>query len=168
MRPLYHAEQHAWCKPVDKLIHPYSGQHTYHMKSIFILTLGVVLIGGGAYFYFRSADVLLLETHAVASSTTTTAPTQTASSSHAAASADPAQIANLASVNCEQTMGGTLGIVNTPDGQQGMCHLSGGTVCEEWALWRGQCGPKESLPSTVFISGCDPGPGMCDGDRRHS
>nr|WP_284507262.1 DUF333 domain-containing protein [Caballeronia sp. ATUFL_M2_KS44] len=46
--------------------------------------------------------------------------------------------ANPASVNCVRE-GGTLQIVDTADGQIGMCRLPGGQSCEEWALLRGQC-----------------------------
>lgn len=50
-----------------------------------------------------------------------------------------AQIANPASVNCIEK-GGTLEILDVPDGQYGMCTLPNGTVCEEWALFRAECG----------------------------
>ena len=49
-----------------------------------------------------------------------------------------AQIANPASVNCIEK-GGKLSIVDKPEGQVGMCTLSDGTVCEEWAYFRGEC-----------------------------
>jgi|GEM_PF-4563688 len=42
-------------------------------------------------------------------------------------------LANPASVYCEED-GGTLEIVDTLEGQIGMCHI-GGQVCEEWALF---------------------------------
>jgi putative hemolysin len=45
------------------------------------------------------------------------------------------QMANPASTNCVDK-GGTLTI--TPD-QTGMCKLPNGKVCEEWALFRGEC-----------------------------
>lgn len=48
------------------------------------------------------------------------------------------QIANPASVNCIEK-GGKLSIIDKPDGQVGMCTLSNGTVCEEWAYFRGEC-----------------------------
>lgn len=50
------------------------------------------------------------------------------------------QLANPASVNCEQK-GGKLEIETTPAGQQGICVLADGTRCEEWAYMRGEC-PK--------------------------
>lgn len=49
-----------------------------------------------------------------------------------------AQIANPASVNCEQK-GGKLEIVEGPGGQQGICVLPDGTRCDEWAFFRGEC-----------------------------
>lgn len=51
------------------------------------------------------------------------------------------QIANPASVNCIEK-GGKLSIVDKPEGQVGMCTLSDGTVCEEWAYFRGECQKK--------------------------
>jgi len=48
------------------------------------------------------------------------------------------QIANPASVNCINK-GGKLSIVDKPEGQVGMCTLSDGTVCEEWAYFREEC-----------------------------
>ncbi|MFA7309798.1 MAG: DUF333 domain-containing protein [Candidatus Paceibacterota bacterium] len=48
-------------------------------------------------------------------------------------------IANPASTNCI-TLGGSLEIVESADGQIGLCHLKDGRVCEEWALFRdGTC-----------------------------
>jgi putative hemolysin len=48
------------------------------------------------------------------------------------------QIANPASVNCID-QNGTLEIVDTNEGQVGICTLPNGHVCEEWALFRGEC-----------------------------
>jgi putative hemolysin len=56
----------------------------------------------------------------------------------AAAAPQGAQIANPASVNCEQK-GGKLEIVEGPGGQQGICVLPDGTRCDEWAYFRGEC-----------------------------
>ncbi|MCX6804048.1 MAG: DUF333 domain-containing protein [Candidatus Diapherotrites archaeon] len=48
-------------------------------------------------------------------------------------------IANPASMNC-QNHGGTLNIVTDSNGGQvGMCTLSSGKICEEWAYMRGEC-----------------------------
>ncbi len=54
------------------------------------------------------------------------------------APAEGAQLANPASVNCVQK-GGKLEIVETPEGQQGICVLPDGTRCDEWAFLREQC-----------------------------
>ena len=48
------------------------------------------------------------------------------------------QLANPASVNCEQK-GGKLEIVEGEGGQQGICVLPDGTRCDEWAYFRGEC-----------------------------
>ncbi|MDD3303197.1 MAG: DUF333 domain-containing protein [Candidatus Gracilibacteria bacterium] len=48
-------------------------------------------------------------------------------------------IANPASVKCEQD-GGTLSIVTDSSGSQsGICTFKDGTVCDEWAYYRGEC-----------------------------
>lgn len=50
-------------------------------------------------------------------------------------------MANPASVNCEE-QGGTLEIRTDETGAQtGFCIFPGGTECEEWALFRGECTP---------------------------
>jgi putative hemolysin len=35
--------------------------------------------------------------------------------------------------------GGTPSVVQTDKGEQGMCTLPSGLVCEEWAFFRGEC-----------------------------
>ena len=49
------------------------------------------------------------------------------------------QMANPASVYCEEH-NGTLEIITDPDGSQyGMCKFANGTECEEWKYFRGEC-----------------------------
>jgi putative hemolysin len=56
-------------------------------------------------------------------------------------------VANPASVYCEQ-VGGRLEIRTDPEGgQYGMCLFSDGSECEEWALYRGEC---QSPASALF------------------
>ncbi|MFA5108241.1 MAG: DUF333 domain-containing protein [Candidatus Micrarchaeia archaeon] len=50
-------------------------------------------------------------------------------------------IANPASANCIK-LGGKLEIKDEEGGQVGYCLLPDTTVCEEWALYRGECGEK--------------------------
>jgi putative hemolysin len=45
---------------------------------------------------------------------------------------------NPASTNCIDN-NGTLTIVDTNEGQVGMCKLPNGKLCEEWAYFRGEC-----------------------------
>ena len=45
------------------------------------------------------------------------------------------QMANPASTHCI-SIGGTLDIVDTAQGQVGYCHVPDGRVCEEWSLFR--------------------------------
>lgn len=56
------------------------------------------------------------------------------------------QVANPASVHCRE-QGGTLEIVDGPEGQHGVCTLKDGTVCEEWAYLRGECPPEAATPA---------------------
>jgi putative hemolysin len=52
--------------------------------------------------------------------------------------ADRVALANPASGNCIK-VGGKLTIQRTLQGDVGMCQLPSGKVCEEWALFRGEC-----------------------------
>ena len=52
--------------------------------------------------------------------------------------AERVALANPASVNCIK-VGGKLTIKRTAQGDVGMCQLPSGKVCEEWALFRGEC-----------------------------
>jgi putative hemolysin len=53
---------------------------------------------------------------------------------------------NPASAYCEEH-GGTLEIVTAEDGSQsGLCHFPDGSVCEEWAYFRGECAPGTPQP----------------------
>jgi len=54
------------------------------------------------------------------------------------------QMANPASVFCKEN-GGDLTIVTADDGSQsGICTLKGGTKCDEWAYFRGECPAKQT------------------------
>jgi len=58
------------------------------------------------------------------------------------AKSENTQIANPASVYCEEN-GGELEIVTAADGSQsGNCKFPDGKVCEEWAYFRGECPAK--------------------------
>ncbi len=69
-----------------------------------------------------------------------------------------AAIANPASVFCGDH-GGKLEIVTADDGSQsGTCTLPDGTKCDEWAYFRGECGPAtQNAPQSV-----PPAPGKND------
>jgi len=57
-----------------------------------------------------------------------------------------AQIANPAAVFCEEK-GYKVEIRTAADGsQQGFCIFLDGTECEEWAFFRGECGPGTPKP----------------------
>ena len=61
-------------------------------------------------------------------------------------------LANPASVYCEE-QGGTLDIRTDADsGQYGVCVFADGSQCEEWAFFRGECGPSAGAgtPQQVF------------------
>lgn len=60
---------------------------------------------------------------------------------------DRSQIANPASVNCEQK-GYRLETRTSDDGSQyGVCIFPDGSECEEWAFLKGECTPGSSTPS---------------------
>ena len=71
-----------------------------------------------------------------------------------------AQLANPASVYCQE-QGGTFRINETPAGQQGLCTLKDGTVCDEWAYYRRECGRNCSSSTCPLLS--TPAPGWCAG-----
>ena len=53
-------------------------------------------------------------------------------------SSNSAGRANPASVYCIEN-GGILNIREDEEGQTGYCTLADGTICEEWAYYRGEC-----------------------------
>ena len=83
----------------------------------------------------------------------------------------PANMPNPASVYCEQ-QGNKLEILTAADGSQnGICVFPDGSTCDEWAYFRGECGPatQESptlaitVESTTEASGGGPGGGSNSG-----
>jgi putative hemolysin len=59
-----------------------------------------------------------------------------------------AQVANPASVFCEE-QGGTLDMrVDQNGGQYGVCMFDDGSQCEEWAFYRGECAIGDSMISS--------------------
>lgn len=71
---------------------------------------------------------------------------------------DSTQIANPASTFCIEN-GGTLEIVNEADGQVGICTLSNGIKCEEWAYFRGECSSTTGAGKATKCT--DPRPEIC-------
>lgn len=61
-----------------------------------------------------------------------------------------AGLANPASTYCLE-QGGQLEIQSVEDGQIGVCRFSDGTLCEEWAFFRGECraGERYELPQVA-------------------
>jgi len=51
-------------------------------------------------------------------------------------------MANPAAVACLEA-GGKLTKIYTDKGEQGMCTLPSGEVCEEWAFYKGTCGREK-------------------------
>jgi putative hemolysin len=69
-----------------------------------------------------------------------------------------ANMPNPASVYCEQH-GGKLEIVTAADGSQsGVCIFPDGSECDEWAYFRGECKPGDSLTKSEPTPA--PGPNM--------
>jgi hypothetical protein len=54
-------------------------------------------------------------------------------------------MSNPAAAACTRA-GGTPSFVQTDKGEQGMCSLPSGLVCEEWAFFRGECVAAPSVP----------------------
>jgi putative hemolysin len=62
-----------------------------------------------------------------------------------------AGLPNPASVYCEQ-QGNKLEILTADDGSQsGICVFPDGSSCDEWAYFRGECGPASEIDSTPAI-----------------
>ena len=62
-----------------------------------------------------------------------------------------AGIPNPASVYCEQ-QGNRLEIVIAADGSQtGYCIFPNGDTCDEWAYYRGECGPDQSFANALVV-----------------
>ena len=60
----------------------------------------------------------------------------------------PTAIANPASQFCEPNDDASV-ITTAADGsQQGWCDLADGTRCDEWAFYRGDCGPEGDAQPT--------------------
>jgi putative hemolysin len=55
-------------------------------------------------------------------------------------------MSNPATAACTRA-GGTPSFVQTDKGEQGMCSLPSGLVCEEWAFFRGECVAASSASS---------------------
>lgn len=59
-------------------------------------------------------------------------------------------MANPAAVACKEA-GGQMSKIYTDKGEQGLCTLPSGVVCEEWAFFKGACGqvkPLQTQPAT--------------------
>jgi putative hemolysin len=63
-----------------------------------------------------------------------------------------ANMPNPASVYCEQN-GNKLEIHTAADGNQnGICVFPDGSTCDEWAYYRGECGPAAQKSPTPFLT----------------
>lgn len=97
------------------------------MKKFFLILLIVIVLlwGWFTYLYFNPQLPLSQKVLSMVGITTSTG--------------EVVAIANPASVFCEQNSG-TLEIVTDLSGwQSGLCHLSDGNICDEWAYFRGEC-----------------------------
>src|SRR3989338_9433575 len=62
---------------------------------------------------------------------------------------ESAGLANPASVNCEEK-GGKLKIKTDSSGNQyGLCKFTDGSECEEWAYFRGECAPGQTVDQVI-------------------
>jgi putative hemolysin len=73
-------------------------------------------------------------------------------SESAATDMPQANMPNPASVYCEQN-GNTLEIQTAADGSQnGVCVFPDGSTCDEWAYFRGECGPATPIIPTPVLT----------------
>lgn len=61
---------------------------------------------------------------------------------------EQAEIANPASVYCEEHSGKLLLVTDEEGGVVGMCEFVDGSQCEEWAYFRGECSPSNQAEIT--------------------
>lgn len=62
-----------------------------------------------------------------------------------------ANMPNPASVYCEE-QGGVVEIRTGADGgQYGVCIFAGGSECDEWAFFRGECAPSGAIPPNIVL-----------------
>jgi putative hemolysin len=97
-------------------------------------------------FALLTACVLIIVTSAACSSLKVQIPEPTAT--------DMPQVnmPNPASVYCKQN-GYTLEIVTADDGSQsGVCVFPDGSTCDEWAYFRGECGPATQTSPTLVMT----------------
>lgn len=74
---------------------------------------------------------------------------------HEPTEAPQAGLPNPASVYCEQN-GNTLEIVTAADGSQsGVCIFPDGNTCDEWAYFRGECGPEAQASPNPGVNATD-------------
>jgi len=64
----------------------------------------------------------------------------------------PPNMPNPASVYCKEN-GNTLEIQSVADGSQSsMCIFPDGSICDEWAYFRGECGPAAQEPTDPAVT----------------
>ena len=97
------------------------------MKKIFLISLSVIILVWGwfAYVYFNPQLPLSQKVLSIVGIDTITG--------------EVAQVANPASIFCEHNSGALEIITDLSGWQSWLCHLTSGTVCEEWAYMRGEC-----------------------------
>jgi putative hemolysin len=84
--------------------------------------------------------------------TACTAPQTQAAPESAVTNTPQASMPNPASVYCEQT-GNKLEIRTAADGSQsGICVFPNGSTCDEWAYYRGECGPAAQQSPTLAMT----------------
>jgi putative hemolysin len=115
------------------------------MKPFYYVLISLALLGGLLMNSCTPAGSTQPEpTAAQAQSTQPAGPAQTPAPANT-----NANLANPASVNCEQK-GNRLEIRTAADGSQvGICIFPDGSECEEWAFFRGECGPGTLVPAST-------------------
>jgi putative hemolysin len=108
------------------------------LEKVFVVIAAVLLVFAGLFIFKNKAEAPVENVSNINLEKTDNTSTST-------------QIANPASLNCEEK-GGTLTIMTKVDGgQYGLCEFGEGMACEEWALFRDEC-PAGGIDISGFES----------------
>jgi putative hemolysin len=112
-------------------------------KTSYIIIGVVTIIGIGLLYWYFSKELTKIEVM----------PDELPTPTDIANEAPETRLPNPASVYCEEDLDGELMIVETSEGQVGVCHLPDGRWCEEWKLhWKNICVLPEGVSEAELYS----------------